>query len=407
MPLTVCHLTTAVVGKAGSGRRTSTIVQAMRDAGYKTYNMSGATYEPSDSWDMRDIETIIVPSLHRPISLRHDIAAFWQLVKTFRAVKPDIVHTHLAKAGILGRLAAKVCGVPLIMHTVHGPTFPEQAGKLQAFIYQTLEKIAARCTDHFVFVGEELRQEYLRAGVLSKEKSDIIWTGRPKDQISSIEKMPKEELQACRREWGAADDDFVLAYVGRLVPGKDQMRAIDSLKALHERGIKGALWLIGEAHTPDELYYRDRLEERIAEFGLQDHVRLTGFRSDALKMMAAANVVLMTSLYEGLPNVAVEAGIAGRPFVAFRVSGLGEVIEEGVTGFVVEQSDMTGLIDRLEIIAKDPALAESMGRAALEQVKNYFSAEVMVTSKLALYERLAKSNVVLAKKRLEEAPSMA
>lgn len=407
MPLTVCHISTVFVAKAGSTRRTSAVLRAMRDAGYNTYNISGASFEPLESWDMRGIETIVIPTLQRPISLRQDTAAFYQLVKTFRSIKPDIVHTHLAKAGILGRTAAKLCGVPLIMHTVHGPTFPESIGRTQASIYRNLERIAARCTDRFVFVGNELRESYVKSGVAPEERTDVIWTGRPMAEIGAIEGLSNDELRACRAQWQAGDDSFVMAYVGRLVPGKDQIRAIDALAALRQRNIKAVLWLIGEAHTPDELYYREQLTKHINKLGLEEHVRLTGFRSDALKMMAAADTVLMTSLYEGLPNVAVEAGIAGRPFVAFDVSGLAEVIDEGETGFVLDQSDMAGLVDRLELLARNPERVKLMGFAARKQVQSCFSAEAMLKSKLALYERLAKSNAKLTKKTIEQAPGLA
>lgn len=405
MTITVCHISTTFVSKAGSARRTYRILRALRDAGYRTVNITGAAFEPSPDWDMGGIETTVIPSLHKSVSPRLDMLSFWRLQWILRSVKPDIVQTHLAKAGILGRSAAKLCKVPHVLHTVHGPTFPDSIGRKQAWLYRTLERCAASWTDRFVFVGEELRRQYIEGGVVGEWNSEIIQTGRPAAEFAAVDALSAAELMACRTAWETPSDAFVLACVGRLVPGKDQIRAIDALKALHERGIKAFLWLIGEAHLPTEQDYRARLVDHIAALDLGAFVRLMGFQPDVLKLMATADAVLMTSRYEGLPNVAVEAGIAGRPLVAFRVSGLGETIEEGATGYVLNQDDMGGLVNRLEKLARQPDLVRKMGRAARQQIRTCFSAEAMVASKLALYRRLVQSEELAAKQTLKQAPS--
>lgn len=394
MPLTICHISTTFVSKSGSARRTFRMLSGVREAGYRPVNIVGAAHEPDPDWDVTGIEHVVIPEMHKHVSLWNDIVTFVKLVRALRRIKPDIVHTHLAKAGFIGRLAAKLCGVPLILHTVHGPTFPKSIGWGSALIYRWMERLAALCTDRFVFVGEELKREFVDAGAAAEDRSVIILTGRPDAELASAETRDPSEGAAYRAAWDTSSDAFALACVGRLVPAKDQKRAMDALLMLRQRGIDAVLWLIGEAHVPKEQAYRTELVEHARQLGVEDHVRFTGYQADVLGCMAAADVVVMTSKYEGLPNVAVEAGIAARPLVGLRVSGLGETIKEGITGHVVDQDDVTGLADRLEELARDPDLVERMGKAASTHIRGSRSAEVMVATKLKFYEDLVSLSAV-------------
>ena len=394
MPLTICHISTTFVSKSGSARRTFRMLCGLREAGYRPVNITGAAHEPDPGWDMTGIEQVVIPNMHKHVSLWNDVVTFVKLIRALRRIKPDIVHTHLAKAGFVGRIAAKLCGVPLILHTVHGPTFPKSIGRGPALIYRSMEKLAALFTDKFVFVGEELKQEFIDAGAAVEDRSVIILTGRPDAELAAAEARPPSERAAYRAEWDTPSDAFALACVGRLVPSKDQKRAIDALVMLRERGVNAVLWLIGEAHVPKEQAYRIELIEHAKKLGVEEHVRFTGYQADVLGCMAAAEVVIMTSKYEGLPNVAVEAGIAARPFVALRVSGLAETIIEGGTGHVVDQDDVAGLVDRLEALARDPEAVQRMGEAARAHIRGSRSAEVMVATKLKLYEELAAKHAM-------------
>ena len=364
----------------------------MRNAGYHVVNITGGAFEPAPEWDLTGIECVIIPELQKPVSLKRDIVALFKIWRALRRIRPDIVHTHLAKAGIVGRFAAKLARTPKILHTVHGPTFPDSLSKRRAMLYRHLEQLSARYTDWFVFVGDELRRDYTNAGAAIGQRSTVIRTGRPPEDFASAEELQPSDIADCRVQWNTPADAFVIACVGRLVPSKDQMRAIDVLADLRDRGCQAVMWLIGQAHLPEEQAYREELVDDIRERKLDDYVKLTGFQADVLRLMVASDVVLMTSHYEGLPNVAVEAGIAGRPFIGFQVSGLHEIIDEGVNGHVLDQSDTKGLVDRLEILATKPLITQRMGQAARAKIRGNYCAEAMTMAKLRLYDQILQGD---------------
>lgn len=383
----VCHVTTTFLHRAGSAQRTYRILRRSVEEGYRVTLVAGRDYGPHADWDLSGIDVIQLSALVKHVDPRNDLLALWKLGSTFRRLRPHAVHTHLAKAGVLGRLAATAAGVPQIFHTVHGPTFPESHARIKRALYLGLEKVAGRATTRFVFVGEELRNEYVRSGVASAERCVVVRTGQPDEKMPERLEREYPSPAAIREAEGVPETDFLLIHVGRLVPVKQQHHSIRALSALRKSGISARLWIVGEALLEEEQGYRRDLEALSQDLEVDDRVAFLGHRKDAMRLIRGADVLVLTSKYEGLPNVLVEAGLASRPAVTFRVCGAEEVVEDGVTGFVVDGDGQRALVARLAALAGDATLRARMGRAASRRVAARYRLSTTLDAKMAFYRR--------------------
>jgi glycosyltransferase involved in cell wall biosynthesis len=367
-------------------------MRAIRDAGYGMALITGRDYSPGPEWDLKDIRVYRVRSLVKYLSPRRDLWSLVHLCRLIRHIRPDGVHTHLAKAGILGRWAAHLCGVPVIIHTVHGPTFPATLPILRRAIFRGLERATGRITDHFVFVGEDVRSEYVESGVCRMDNSSVVRTGRPDAEIDELQCMEEEERSGLRsailQEGG---DRVLIANVGRVVPSKQQDHAIRVLQELRHKGVKAHLVVIGEGFLKEEKGFLESLRALAEKVGVADHVTFTGHREDALRIMAASDAVLHTSRHEGLSNILVEAALAGTPVVTYAVSGAREVIRDGETGFIVSQGDIRTAADRLYYLATHGPEAREMGFRAREAISGEYRESRMIQRKLDFYERVFRA----------------
>jgi glycosyltransferase involved in cell wall biosynthesis len=357
----------------------------MVEAGYHTTLIVGRDYMPSTEWDMTGIDVIQIPSLLKYTDLKNDLKATGQLYSAIKRLRPAFVHTHLAKAGILGRIAAKLAGIKTVIHTVHGPTFPKSIKPLKRFFYWSLEKVCSTITDRFVFVGAELRDDYIKSRIAKPHNSVVIRSGRPVADFEYVNGFPLTELLAIRSAWGVGRESFVITYVARLVPSKAQEDAIMVLKLVREAGVDGYLMLVGEGHLQEEKKYQKVLENLSSRIGVADYVRFTGYQPDVLKFMKATDILVMTSKYEGLPNVAVEAGLCAKPLVAYNVCGLAEVIEDGKTGYIVNQGDIDGMASKISDLARNTNSTQKMGQAARARLEAEYNLGKMLTKKLSFY----------------------
>ncbi|MCH7548278.1 MAG: glycosyltransferase family 4 protein [Candidatus Krumholzibacteriota bacterium] len=362
-------------------------MRALADSGHDVTLVAGRNFEADPGWDMTGIEVVRVPELVREVDPARDAVAFFKLYRLLRRTRPFAVHTHLAKAGILGRFAARAARVPSIIHTVHGPTFPAGISRVRRTAFRLMERICGFCTDRFVFVGEELRDEYVRAGVCPPGRTTVIRTGRPTSDFEKADSVGPEETKRIRQEFSPDKDTFMIGYVGRLVPGKAQDKAIRVLKKLRDAGLNAHLVLIGEGHVKsrEETNYQSSLRALANELGLSRHVHFTGFRPNVFSYMKAMDALILTSRYEGLPNVAVEAAIVGRPFVTFKVCGAAEVVNTSGGGVIVENGDIDGMAKALEAFSRNPAWGREMARSANHAVREIYRMERMVAEKMLFY----------------------
>jgi glycosyltransferase involved in cell wall biosynthesis len=385
----LCHISTTFNSQAGSARRTKSILNESVNQGYNSSLLIGRDNDLINN-QLPGVEIQIVPQLVKYISAYEDIRSLLKIIKILKKTKPHIVHTHLAKAGFSGRLAAKIAGVPIIIHTVHGPTFPEGIHWTKRVLYRMLEKISALCTDRFVFVGEELRDSYIKAGICTLEQSHVIYTGRPDKQINRVS-LSQDQIENLKFELcGKHRPEYLILCVGRIVPSKQFDHAIIALSQLQQKGLNARLVIVGKALLSEEKYHEDELKDVAHKYGVYSRVHFTGYRSDILDVMESSDVVLLTSKYEGLPNVAVEAALAGTPMVAYDVSGIREVVEKYNTGYVVSKNNINELTETLEDVYNKRYQFRQDILKSKEYINGIFNEKHMVQQKMELYDSLLK-----------------
>jgi glycosyltransferase involved in cell wall biosynthesis len=206
------------------------------------------------------------------------------------------------------------------------------------------------------------------------------------------DKFSQEEIQLVRKKFSNNKNGFLIGYTGRLVPSKAQDMAIQALKIVRDQGVDGFLVFIGEGYLTEEKRYEALLRRLTEKLNIGRYVYFLGYQNDVLSYMKAMNVLVLTSKYEGLPNIAVEAGIVGRPLVAFKVCGISEVIENEETGYIVEQGNVKAMAERLIFLAKNPTVTEDMGHKANLKVRNLYTMERMIEEKLRFYESILTKN---------------
>ncbi len=316
----------------------------------------------------RGVPTVVLPDLVRPVSPLRDLAAFRALLEIFRETRPDLVHTHSSKAGILGRGAAWRVGVPVIVHTNHGlPFYDFQPWPVRG-LYWTLEKLAATVTDKVICVGEEMKRKSLRARLGPPERFEVIYSG--------IEVERFLQATGVRRRLGIDERAPVAGVVSRMARHKGH-------RFLAEAAPPGVhLLFVGDGEE------RAALERAVAARGLP--ATFTGHvpPGEVPGLIASMDVLVHPSLWEGLPRAPVEALLSGRPVVAFDCDGAREVVLEGVTGRLVRPMDVAGLRGALEGILALPDRGRSMGEEGRRRFRARFEWRTCGERLDALYRRL-------------------
>jgi glycosyltransferase involved in cell wall biosynthesis len=322
----------------------------------------------------------IVPELIRSVHPLKDFLALRQLEKILREQKPDIVHTHSGKAGILGRLAARRAGVPVIIHTIHGPSFGNFQNAAANFIFHAAEKYAARATTHFVVVADAMKDQYLAAGIGQPEQYAKIFSGFALEPFLTA----KNDL-ALRGKLGIAPGDFVIGKIARLfkLKGHDDLFAV--APELVRRNPKIKFLLVGDGE------WRGRFENLAKTLGLEKNFIFTGLvpPAEVPRYVGIMGALVHLSLREGLPRALPQALAAAKPVIAYDCDGAREICLDGQTGFLVRPGDLTALKNRLLQLAGDAALREKLGRSGQDFVRENFAVEKMVDSIYNLYLKLA------------------
>jgi len=287
-----------------------------------------------------------IPTLRKYVRPVQEIHALMDLYRLFRAERYDLVHTHLAKAGVLGRLAANLAGVPRVVHSVYGATFAPTQTWARRVLFRDLERLAGRATDAFIFVGKELQEAYCRAGVCPPARGQVIYYGKDLSPFLALAGLSREERLAQRQALGLGEKDLVLGNVSRVVPWKGHDYAIDVVGALKGSFPNLKLMIVGDAKTPSEIGFKERLMKKVRRLGLEEDIIFTGWVKDPARYFAAFDFYLLTSMpLEGVPGAVIEAALAGVPVVGFDCFGVREI--PGVQATLVPPKDIRGLIAAL------------------------------------------------------------
>ena len=325
----------------------------------------------------RGVHVIVEPNLVRRISPWHDFVATVHLKRAMQTGRYDIVHTHSSKAGILGRIAARLAGVPVIVHTAHGWGFNDHQPWYLYWLYVVLERVCAPFTDAIVVVGAPNREKGLALGIGRSEQYRLIRSGIEVQAFRDV-RITRDEA---RRRLGIPRDAFVIGSVGRLEGQKAPLDLLSAFAPVAAEHPEAHLVYVGEGS------WRGLLEAGIARAGLEERVHLVGLRRDVPELLRAFDVFALASRYEGLPRVFPQAMAAGLPIVATRVDGAPDAITPGENGWLVDVGDTDAMTARLRALARDPALARRMGAAGRARVDE-FAVERMVESLAELYGTL-------------------
>lgn len=331
----------------------------------------------------------IFPDLLRPIHPWKDLRAYQELKRHFKKSRPDLVHTHSGKAGILGRLAAAHAGVPYIIHTIHGPSFGNFQGALPNLIFRGAERRAARVTTHFVTVANAMRDQYLAAGIGTLDKYTRIFSGFPLAPL-----LTAENDLALRAKYGLAPDDIVVGKIARLFKLKGHDDLFASAPAMVRENPKLRFLIIGDGE------WRTRFEAMAVASGVARHFIFTGLiaPADVPRHIGILDLLVHLSTREGLARALPMALAASKPVIAYDCDGAREVCLDGETGFLVRPGHTQHFQARVILLARDAALRKQLGLAGQTYVKAHFSVETMVDSLHDLYQRLTTENRV-AKRR--------
>ena len=321
----------------------------------------------------------MIPSLVREVSPLQDLRALWELVATFRRLRPKIVHTHSSKAGILGRLAAWLAGVPCILHTIHGyGVTPAQPLWLQHLVIK-LEWLVGRVTTHWIAVSQADRRQGLEWELFSASKVSVVRPGiDPTPFAARIEQAERDRLRAAL---GVGPDHLLVGTVSCLKPQKSPEDFIRVAALVCQRMPAAKCVLVGDGAL------RPQIEAMIQAHGLQDRVMLLGWRRDVASLLKAFDVFVLTSQWEGLPCAILEARASRIPIVATRVGGSAEAIIEGIQGTLCPAGDVKAIAGRVCQILGDERLRADL-RNGTQELPEEFTIQETVKQYQSLYTYL-------------------
>ncbi|TML57816.1 MAG: glycosyltransferase family 4 protein [Actinobacteria bacterium] len=376
----------ARLNMGGPALHVAYLTAGLAERGYETTLVAGSLARGEDSMafvaDELGIEVERLEELHREISPFRDAVAIVRLARLIRRLRPHILHTHTAKAGAVGRLAALLAGdarPPIVVHTFHGHVLRGYFDPLRTAGFRLLERWLATKTTALVAVSPQVRDDLVALGVAPRERFVVVRLGIELEQRVAAEQDGRGES---RRVLGIGPDRFAVGWIGRMTGVKRTEDVLRAFRRLRDRGVDACLCMIGDG--PD----RPAVERRAHELGVMRDTLFLGYQEEVAPFYAAFDAMILPSINEGTPVSAIEALAAGRPVVATRVGGVPDVVREGEDGFLVDAGDVDALADRLARLAADPDLRERLGAAGRARVVPRYSVERLVDDIDLLYRSL-------------------
>lgn len=384
MPIPVLHIITRLI--VGGAQENTMYTAALLDHDqYRVEVISGPQTGSEGSLieetRARGVSLSIFPHLLRQISPINDVIVLWQLYRYIRKNRFSIVHTHSSKAGILGRIAAKLAGTPITIHTVHGWSFHDHMASWLKILYISLEKFCAKITDAMIVVTIQDIKKGLDNHIGASDRYHLIRSAIPLEEFSA-EKYDKDQI---RSELSIPMNALVLGNVGRFSPQKNPLDWIRVAGLVARELPECYFLLVGDGPLKSEVI------KAIDDEKIPDRVILTGLRRDAGKMMAAMDVFLLTSLWEGLPRVIPQAMCMGLPLVCYRIDGIQEIIEPGINGFIFPSGDVVNVANACIELMKDEDKRKKIGKKGKDFAAKEFNIDTMIADIATLYQRHLKN----------------
>lgn len=313
----------------------------------------------------------------RAIRPLHDFVAFFRILKFLKKKKPDIVHTHSSKAGFLGRLAARLAGVCLIVHTPHGFAFEMEVSASAKAFYRCLEGFAARFCDVMICVSNSEKSVAVGAGITTEGKCVVVPNG-----IKALERESYEQYRIKkRRDMGVKDDQLVVGSVGRITRQKGYEYFVSAAERLAVILPNVTFLLLGDGERSVAI------DNLIKQSGMGDRCIFRQAAKDVSHYFSVFDIFVITSLWEGLPYVMLEAMAASCAVVAFNAGGIGDVVRDGDNGMLVDKKDINGLVSAIVRLANNAHMRKELGARSREMVIHDYTLEKMVRQIEHIYNR--------------------
>lgn len=373
----IVHVITRFI-RAGADENTILTCIHQARAGHEVFLLHGSEYDRSYVEEfVEEVKFIRCDELVRNIDPLKDLKAYVRLRRIIEELRPDVVHTHTSKAGILGRLAAHAAGVSRIVHGVH--IIPFANGNVVAkVVYRFLEVLVAKKTDAFINVSAAMRDKNISAGVGQPEQHHVVRSGFALAHFKNAD-YPVDASNFLG-DHQARELSKIAIIMGVLVARKRQFEVVEAFKKVVAAHKNAKLLVVGEGED------RSRIEDFLRREGLQSNVILTGFRNDPARMIALSHVGIMASRHEGLPRVVMQYLAAGKPCVATYLPGIEEVVSDGVNGAILDSDDIGGLADTLIALFSDEKLLENLSSGARATDLSAWDSEVMGRDTIKVYE---------------------
>jgi glycosyltransferase involved in cell wall biosynthesis len=380
-PVRVCR----IIGRlniGGPARHAILLTDGLRARGYETVLVAGR--EGPEEGTLRDLAAerglpaLFLHELGREVRPGRDFIALAKLVRLIRRLRPDIVHTHTAKAGALGRVAAKLAGAPILIHTFHGHILHGYFSRGATGLFLAIERQLGRLSTKILTVSEGQRLELLGLRIGTPDTLDVMPLGLELDRFLHAG-LRRGEI---RHELGAAPETALVGIIARLVPIKDHGTFLEAAAKLCRHRSNVRFLVVGDGEL------RSALERQAGALGLGARVHFLGWRRDLEPIYADLDLVVLSSRNEGTPASLIEAMAAGIPVVATRVGGVPDLVADEKTGSLVPPGDPGALSRAIETLLCDPDRRREMGRLAREAVYPKYSDAALIDRMDDLYSSL-------------------
>lgn len=386
----VLHIITRF-DKGGSAQNTYLSLLGLRKKNYQLSLVSGLSLESEMKHEeikakekdiqilkSEGIEFTQCPSLLRRINIIRDLKAFFDIWRIIKKYNPLIVHTHSSKAGLMGRLAAKLAGTPIIVHTPHGHVFFGYFGPFKTKLFIIFEKLASRITDKIVALTNREKKDHILFKIAEEDKFSVIYSGI---ELNILKESSSEEKQNLKKELGIPENSLIVGTAGRLVPVKGPEFLVKASKYIISKYPDTYFMFTGDGPLEQDL------KRKALEMGISDNIIFLGWRDDLVKIISIYDIFVLPSLNEGMGRVLVEAMALGKSIVASNVGGIPDLVIHGKNGFLVPPKNPKQLAKYIQVLLEDKDKREKMGLAGKEMAYN-FTSERMVEKIANLYKKL-------------------
>jgi len=360
----------------------------------------GGPNEESEADSLFILESIgvqgeIIPEMRRSINPLSDFIALIKLIRIIRKYRPHIVHTHASKAGTLGRLAAWICRVPVIVHTFHGHVFHSYFSGFKTNIFKTIERFLARRSSAIIVISNLQRHELCHIHkIIPEQKAHVIPLGF---DLSRFYNITPEQRARFREEHAIEEDTVLVVIVGRLAPVKNHSMFLRVAEMVRKQNPKVRFMIVGDGET------RIECEKQAEEKGFtistpenpnaKAEIIFTSWIRDVEKVYAGADISVLTSYNEGTPVSIIESLASGVPVVSTRVGGVADIVSEGHQGFLTDVDDDHLFATRILELADSPELRKKLGTSGQKSVKDKFDYRRLVTDVANLYTKLLEESI--------------